>query len=53
MLRNSLLHYFRLDSQLHTIDQLADTIYFDEAHVSAEGNRLVAERIYSTLQVHP
>jgi hypothetical protein len=34
-------------------DQLADTIYFDQAHVSAEGNRLVAERIYSTLQAHP
>jgi hypothetical protein len=31
-------------------DEVADTIYFDQAHVSAEGNRLVAERIYKTLQ---
>jgi hypothetical protein len=34
-------------------DQVADTIYFDQAHVSAESNRLVADRIYSTLQTHP
>jgi hypothetical protein len=43
-------HFFDIAD---VFDQLADTIYFDEAHVSAEGNRLVAERIYSTLQVHP
>ena len=31
-------------------DQVPDTIYFDQAHVSAEGNHLVARRIYEILQ---
>jgi hypothetical protein len=31
-------------------DKISDTVYFDQAHVSAEGNRLVAIRIYQILQ---
>lgn len=34
-------------------DKVEETIYFDHAHVSAKGNRLVSERIFSTLQAHP
>ncbi len=32
------------------LDSATETIYFDEAHVTAEGNRLVAERMYATIQ---
>ena len=32
------------------LDSASETVYFDEAHVSAEGNRLVADRMYATLQ---
>jgi len=32
------------------LDTATGTIYFDEAHVAAEGNRLVAERMYNTIQ---
>ncbi len=32
------------------LDTATGTIYFDEAHVAAEGNRLIAERMYNTLQ---
>jgi len=43
-------HFFDIAD---VFDQVADTIYFDQAHVSAEGNRMVAARICSTLQMHP
>lgn len=33
----------------NVFDQVHETIYFDQAHVSAEGNRLVAQRIYETV----
>ena len=32
------------------LDSATDTVYFDEAHVSAEGNHLVADRMYETIQ---
>jgi hypothetical protein len=32
------------------LDSATGTVYFDEAHVTAEGNRLVAERMYNTIQ---
>jgi hypothetical protein len=32
------------------LDSASDTIYFDEAHVSAEGNRLIAARMYADIQ---
>jgi len=32
------------------LDTASDTVYFDENHVTAKGNRLVAERMYTTLQ---
>ncbi len=36
------------------LDTATGTIYFDEAHVAAEGNRLIAERMYNTIQQqHP
>ena len=32
------------------LDAATGTVYFDEAHVTAEGNRMVAERMYETVQ---
>jgi len=32
------------------LDSATDTVYFDENHVSAEGNGLITERIYDLLQ---
>ena len=32
------------------LDSSTETVFFDEAHVSAEGNRLVADRMYATLE---
>jgi len=32
------------------LDSATATVYFDEAHVTAEGNRLIAERMYNTIQ---
>lgn len=31
-------------------DQVHDTIYFDQGHVNALGNRLVAQRIYAVVR---
>ncbi len=36
------------------LDQATSTVYFDENHVTAEGNHLIAERMYNTVQqAHP
>ena len=35
------------------LDSATDTLYFDEAHVSAEGNQLVADRMYDTIRKAP
>lgn len=32
------------------LDAATETVYFDEAHVTAEGNRMIAERMYHTLR---
>jgi hypothetical protein len=40
-------HFFDIAD---VFDQVTDPIYFDWGHVSAEGNRIVAERMYRTLQ---
>jgi lysophospholipase L1-like esterase len=32
------------------LDHATGTVYFDENHVSAEGNRLIADRMYAALQ---
>jgi lysophospholipase L1-like esterase len=32
------------------LDTITGTVYFDENHISAEGNRLIAERMYDTIQ---
>jgi len=35
------------------LDSATGTVYFDEAHVSAEGNQLIADRIYDTVRRTP
>jgi lysophospholipase L1-like esterase len=50
--------YILLKSQAHppvfpiadALDSATDTIYFDEAHITAEGNNLIAERIFETIR---
>ncbi len=32
------------------LDSATDTVYFDEAHVTAEGNGLIAEKMYETIR---
>jgi len=32
------------------LDHATGTVYFDENHVTAEGNRLIAERMYDAIQ---
>jgi hypothetical protein len=34
------------------LDSATDTVYFDEAHVTTEGNGLVAQRMYETIRQH-
>ena len=37
---------------MDAFDQTDGTIYFDDAHVDAEGNRLIAKKMYEALHAH-
>ena len=41
--------FWRVD----VFDEAGGTIYFDDAHVDAEGNRLIAKRMYQALHRQP